>query len=351
MIPLNASQRSNRASQTVTSSGTSTFADVFSYAIHRGVSEQQLRAETGLVRTDLINPEIRLPGELFHSIWKLIAAACPGQAVGIQNGSAAPLSALGLLPQSMKYAETLRSALQALVSYGPLLSAQICLELVESEGEALLQTYHPLDALDGGIVTEYFMSMTWRSIQQAIGKEDSLVRVEFVHQPHSLLRFYEAFFDVPVRFKQPRNALVFRRAALDIPAKQSDIYLFKYVQGNLDLLRDRWGLSSHRSPLAEIHDTIARNAEGCEYRVEEIARSMNMSRRSLQRMVNDHGFTLRQLLENARRAKAQQLLRDPTISIAAIATQLGYSDARAFRRAFKRWTGETPPQFRGGLIG
>ena len=75
-----------------------------------------------------------------------------------------------------------------------------------------------------------------------------------------------------------------------------------------------------------------------------------MSLRSLQRLVSDHGFTVRQLLENARKAKAQQLLCDPTLSVEAIATRLGYSDDHAFRRAFQRWTGKTPAAFRRQLI-
>ncbi|MEO0489147.1 MAG: helix-turn-helix transcriptional regulator [Cyanobacteria bacterium J06659_2] len=137
---------------------------------------------------------------------------------------------------------------------------------------------------------------------------------------------------------------------MDISAKQRDVYLFRYVQENLDLLRDRWGLSSHSSPLAVIHNTIARKAEFYQYSAEGIAQDMNMSLRSLQRLASDHGFTVRQLLENARKARARQLLSDPTLSVEAIATQLGYSDARAFRRAFKRWTGQSPAEFRRGVV-
>lgn len=346
-MPGNSQQTSSSTPQTATCA----IADVFNYALYRGVSEHRLSAETGLVRTDLINPETRLPGELFHSIWNLIAEACPGQAVGIQNARRAPLSSLGSLPQPMKYAENLRSALKTLVCYGSLLSDQLCLELVEFDSEAFLQLYHPLDVLDGGIAAESCMGLIWRSVQQAIGKEDSLVRVELAQRPHGLPRFYEAFFGVPVYFQRPYNALVFRQAALDTPTKQRDDDLFRYLQGNLDLLRDRWGLSDNTSPLADIHHTITHKAEFYQYSAEEIARDMNMSLRSLQRLMNQHGFTVRQLLENVRREKACQLLSNPTLNIEVIATQLGYSDDRAFRRAFKRWTGQTPAEFRVSLMG
>lgn len=344
MISVEPAQTLKSQSRTLTSAT----ASIFNYAVHRGISEHQLRAETGLVRTDLLDPETRLPGEILPTIWNILGEAYPGQAISLEMASVAPLSALGPIAQLMRYAENFRAALEAFVCYRTLLSDQLWLDLVESNSEAYLRLYHPLDVLDRGLAAESTIALIRQQVQQAIGKEDALVRVEFAHQPHSSFKVYEAFFGVPVCFQQPYNALVFRREALDIPAKQGDVYLFKYVQGNLDLLHDRWGLSNTSSPLAVIHDTIARKAEFYQYSAEGIAQDMNMSLRSLQRLAKDHGCTIRQLLENARKAKAQQLLRDTTLSADAIAMQLGYSDDRAFRRAFKRWTGQTLTQFREG---
>ncbi|MEM8613819.1 MAG: AraC family transcriptional regulator ligand-binding domain-containing protein [Cyanobacteria bacterium P01_H01_bin.105] len=342
MMPVEPAQILSSRSQTTTAA----VAHVFNYAVHQGISELQLSAETGLLRTDLINPENRLPADLISSILQVLGSAYPEQAIGLQMASIAPLSVIGPLPQIMKYAENLRSVLQAFVRYRFVLSEQLWADLIESNDEALLRMHHPLDALDGGRGAESAIALIRRLIQQAIGQEDSLVRVEFVHRPYSLSRAYETFFGVPVCFQQPYNTLVFRREALNLPTKQGDVYLFRYIQGNLDLLRDRWGLSNHTSPLAEIHHTITHKAEFYQYSAEGIARDMNMNLRSLQRLVCAHGFTVRQLLENARKEKARQWLSDPTLNIKAVATRLGYSDDRAFRRAFKRWTGQTPAEFR-----
>ncbi|MEM9118670.1 MAG: AraC family transcriptional regulator ligand-binding domain-containing protein [Cyanobacteria bacterium P01_F01_bin.56] len=328
---------------------TAAVANVFNYTVRRGISEHQLSAATGLVRTDFINPETRLPVELIGCMLKILGNAYPGQAVALQMASVAPLSVIGPVSQIMKYAENLRSALQAFVRYGFVLSEQLQIDLIESHDEALLQMHHPLDELESGRGAESAIALIRRLVQQAIGQEDALVRVEFGHRPHSLSRVYETFFDVPVLFQQPCNALVFRREALDIPTKHRDDDLFRYVQGNLDLLQDRLGLSDNPSPLADIHHLINRKAEFYQYSAESLAHDMNMTLRSLQRLVRNHNLTLRQLLENARQERAQQLLCDPTFSIEAIATRLGYSDARAFRRAFKRWTGKTPTAFRKQL--
>ena len=75
----------------------------------------------------------------------------------------------------------------------------------------------------------------------------------------------------------------------------------------------------------------------------------NMSLRTLQRLTQASGFTIRQLLDEVREANARQFLSDRFHTQSAIAFLLGYSEDRAFRRAFKRWTGKTPAEFRRHL--
>lgn len=325
---------------------TSIIANTFTYALGCGLSEEDIKTYTGLIRTDLMDPESRLPEEFSPMIWKLLGRMYPGQAVPIHMASAAPLSFYGPLVQGIQYAATLRVALETLVKFQSVLSDQLRLSLVEFNSVVIMQAYHPFDEIDGGCTHETGAAFTVRLVREILGIEDALVRIEFAHRPFGMLKIYERFFGVPVYFQQRHNAVVLRRDALDWPTQQSDIRLFKYAEQNLHLLQDRWHLSSHPSPLSEIRNAITRNAQSAEYSAEALARQMNTSLRSLQRLTKEHGFTVRQLLDDARRAKARELLDDRTLSIEAISDRLGYSDARAFRRAFKRWTGQPPAEFR-----
>lgn len=327
---------------------TSIVANTFNYAVSRGLDMEQINAATGLTRTDLINPETRLPEVLAPTIWKLLSEAYPGQALALHAASAIPLTSMGQIAQAVKYAENLRSALQVLVKYRTVLSDQLHADLIESDSEAILRSHHPVDKIDGGYGAEAGFGVLRRLTQEILAKDDLLVRVEFIHQPFGALQDYENFFGVPVHFQQSHNALVFRRNALDLPTQRRDAYLFEYIQRNLDLLQDHWQLHGNPSQISQLYDAIARNAEISEYSAEALAQQLNMSLRALQRQARDRGFTVSQLLENAREAKARQLLTDPKLSIEAISAQLGYSDDRAFRRAFKRWTGQTPAEFRRG---
>ena len=77
-----------------------------------------------------------------------------------------------------------------------------------------------------------------------------------------------------------------------------------------------------------------------------VANMVNVSSRSLRRKLEQQGTSYRHLRDSTRYQAACELLDNTTLSLAAIAEQLGYADARSFRRAFKRWSGLLPSDYR-----
>lgn len=80
--------------------------------------------------------------------------------------------------------------------------------------------------------------------------------------------------------------------------------------------------------------------------IDEVAAQLSLSRRSLTRRLKAEGLRFRGLVEEARRRAAEQLLADKSISVDNVAPRVGYSDRASFIRAFKRWHGVTPAQWR-----
>lgn len=76
----------------------------------------------------------------------------------------------------------------------------------------------------------------------------------------------------------------------------------------------------------------------------QIARQLNVSEKTLERRLAARQLTFRQLLERQRCQRAKELLNDPELTLDAIAENLGYQDASAFSRAYKRWSGQSPRQ-------
>jgi AraC-like DNA-binding protein len=80
--------------------------------------------------------------------------------------------------------------------------------------------------------------------------------------------------------------------------------------------------------------------------VQLIAERLGISVRSLQRQLHEADLTYSRLIEQVRFDRSVRLLSDPTIKLADVAAELGYTDAANFTRAFRRWTGVSPSDFR-----
>jgi AraC-like DNA-binding protein len=80
--------------------------------------------------------------------------------------------------------------------------------------------------------------------------------------------------------------------------------------------------------------------------VGEVARAMHMSARTLQRRLEQEQTRFSEVLDDARLAVARRLLADPGVTLADVAFRLGFADLATFSRAFKRWTGQPPGQWR-----
>ena len=206
-----------------------------------------------------------------------------------------------------------------------------------------------MDAIDSGCAAETGLALGVRFVREVLQVEDAVIRIEFSHQPFGPIQVYEDFFGVPVHFQQASNAIVFRHSDLDKVPHQPDPELFRYIQEHLALAQQRLAKPTDSDELAQIRLAIAHNAEQSVYTAEALAQHLHMSLRALQRTAQKQGFTVRQLLDAAREANAKELLQDSRLSVEAIAFLLGYSDDRAFRRAFKRWTSKTPADFRRRL--
>ena len=80
--------------------------------------------------------------------------------------------------------------------------------------------------------------------------------------------------------------------------------------------------------------------------VDDVARSLGMSKRTLARRLSDEGLNFTEVLQQLRRDLAVRYLDDPKLHISKIAWLLGFNEVSAFTHAFKRWTGKTPSQMR-----
>jgi AraC-like DNA-binding protein len=99
---------------------------------------------------------------------------------------------------------------------------------------------------------------------------------------------------------------------------------------------------------ARVRELVRPQLNEAEPTLEAVASRMRMSARTLQRYLKEEGTTFQREIDELRRTVAEHLLREGRASLAEIACELGFADQSAFHKAFVRWTGRTPGDFRRG---
>jgi AraC-like DNA-binding protein len=168
------------------------------------------------------------------------------------------------------------------------------------------------------------------------------LEVRFRHEPPSYVDEYERIFRCPVRFAQPANELVFPRGLLDVPQLHRNDSLCELLRERADqLLAQEHASERLGERIVEILKLQLRAPDP-----ERLAQDLGLTLRSLQRRLQASSLSLSRLLDDARRDVACTSLKIPDVPIKDIAYRVGFSEPSAFHRAFKRWTGMTPAQFR-----
>ncbi|MCG8442577.1 MAG: AraC family transcriptional regulator [Caulobacterales bacterium] len=328
---------------------TSLVSTVVAFALARGVAMDDIVAATGLSGLDLVDPDARLPEDVAPKIRLVLEEREGVRPLSVEIARSAPLSILGGLAHGAQFAQDVRGALQLLAKNHAVLADRLQFELRDEDGFAAFALSHPLDAMDRGFGAEFGAGVIWRLIKEIAASSVSLARVDFAHAMNGDDRGpYAAFFGCPVTFGRQRTALVLSHHHLSAPVSQANIEMFAFVHQYFDQARARLRGGSIPEPLRDVHEAVLQNASSGVFSAEAAAARAGMTMRSAQRLAAKYGGSLQAIIDGVRSQSAEELIAASNMNVTQIAQFLGYSDDRAFRRAFKRWTGQSPSQFRRG---
>ncbi|PTS82186.1 AraC family transcriptional regulator [Pseudomonas sp. HMWF032] len=168
--------------------------------------------------------------------------------------------------------------------------------------------------------------------------------VRFQHSAPADTSEYLRIFRCPVLFDQADNALVFPRRLLATPLGQADAQ----VRVMLDAYADRLlgEIQQGSSVLDRARLELSRQLPEAGADLQQIAARLALSPRTLQRRLREAGLSFNQLVDETRQQLVLNYLRDPALELAEIAFLVGFSEPGSLARAFRRWTGQSPGEYR-----
>lgn len=316
------------------------------FALSRGLSADEIQEATGVSCYELLNPNTRPPENMMPNILALMAERFPAEPFALEMARAAPFSYFGGLADGAQFAHELRDAINLFVKNSTIIADQLDITFSEDVDTPHLISRHPMDHVDEGRSHEVGMGLVSRLFSEFLGISDCLERVTFRHGPNCDEAHYVSFFGVFADFHAPEMALYFKREKLGSKIKYGNVKLFNYVKTHLSIVQKQTDSLKEPREMTMLRKAAAENVIAGVFTAAAVAAAADMSLRTAQRISFEHGTSVRKLIESVREKRARELLAAGQNDLNAISLILGYSDERAFRRAFYRWAGKSPSEFR-----
>jgi AraC-like DNA-binding protein len=290
------------------------------------------------------DPNARIPTTRMVTLWRLAIEATGNPCLGLVAARQFQPAVLHGLGFAWLASDTLQDALSRLVRYSRFINESIDFQLEDNTDTLDLVIDVPETLLNGVYAgADSGLAIFLRMCQMTVGQPILPVRVTMQRPTPPCIEEFEAVFGPAIEYGAPAYRLCFDREVVTTPLTTAQPELARLNdQTVVDYLArfDRANITMQvRSKIIEqLHDGAPKQ--------EDIAGTLHVSLRSLQRKLKDEHTSYKALLENTRQQLAMQYLRESQRSIGEITYLLGFAEPSNFTRAFRRWTGQSPGEFR-----
>lgn len=309
-----------------------------------GLDFDAISRKAGIQPSTIYDPGSRIPVKKIQAIWKAAFNQTKDDAFGLTYASYFQPAVLHGLGLAWLTSSTLKDSLKRLVRYQRVLSTLCRFSLEESQNSyTIVFDHEPLESQLEDISTDAVIGSFFKMCKISMGPSITARSVSMKRPLPSTQECFNSFFGVDVKFGSNRNCIVFDRAVMETiqPAANAELarmndqividYLRKLNQDDIEL---------------QVQSTLIEQLPSGLPSQRETASALNMSIRNLQRRLHEKGSSFKQLLNRTREELAINYLKGSEKPIIEIGFLLGYVDASNFARAFRRWQGVSPQQYR-----
>jgi AraC-like DNA-binding protein len=312
-----------------------------------GASRDRFLALAGIEPRWLEEGDVRMPVVSYLRAIDAALEVSGDPALGLHMGEQARPVMFDILGPLAEQAATLRQGLEVAARYSPLVAEGQPLELCETGDVAKIR----FSALRGDfaavrLTAEFAMTALLSMLRAFAGDRARPSQVSFAYPAPAYVDEYVRIFSGAARFDQPVTELELPREWLDRKQLYQSPELYEVLKTQAERTLGRL---ERDTDLSERIKRILAKQSPQQLSMDVVARELDMSARSLRRRLLAEGVSFSALLNHERMNAAKRLLEGPSGSIQEIAHALGFASPAAFHRAFKRWTGMTPKQYRGSF--
>lgn len=316
-----------------------------SVTVHYAQAILQAAERLGLPLPTQLLPEgdARIPLARQDALWEAFCTAAGDPLIGLRLGSALQVGHLDMVGALLMSCDSVGEALEALLEYYPIVGEGGEFALHREAGGVWL-LYRPFYAVRRVERVEAVLASLVRLTRWIAGERVAPALLQIAHAPRAPHSEYQALLGCPLQFEAGQYALRFAEADLAIPLIQANARMREHLRALADA--QLGGLDS-QSLAGRVQQLLRQQPR---WGKERVADQFALSGRHLVRKLAEEGTSFKLLREQVLQRMAEQLLRED-VRLSEVAERLGFSDESALVKAFRRWTGMTPGQFRQGQGG
>lgn len=310
-----------------------------------GLDTRQILQAARVDPATLQDPDARISIEQVDVLWRTAYELSGDPNLALHAVEVLPFGAYRVVDLLASSAPTIGTALSKVSDYFPLINDVV--RLPYAVGDRCVTVAVEAPSRPSAITrpyAEYTLAAVFLRTRTATNQRYRLMRVEFTHSAPPDVGEHERIFECPVRFGADACQLVVARDVWDTPCIGTDRTLFSVLDTHARMLLDQ---HPHTVDIADrVHGAIDAELRGGQPTLESIANRLAMSPRTLQRRLKDQGVVFNDVLDAMRFRAAKAYLAQGDIAGTEIAYLLGFAEQSSFNRAFKRWSGQTPTEYR-----
>jgi AraC-like DNA-binding protein len=285
----------------------------------------------------------RYPAEAYCRLLIQAAERLNDPLLGLHLGQALQPTHLGALGYVLAACENLGAAMMRIQRYHRLVHDLNPVEHGVADDQLELR-WGVARGKPGALFDEAGITSIVQFGRSLCGRSLRLAAVDFVNPPPADDTAYTRYFGCPVRFGQALTRLVIPLSSLAAPLRRPDPTLLRLMEEQVDAAMSQLPEAGDLPDM--VQRVIGHLAPHGIPELEQVAHELRLSPRVFYRRLSKLGLSFRDLRETALRRVAELHLNDPRLTLADVGMLVGYSEQSAFSRAFRRWAGITPQQWR-----